>query len=133
MAVIDTYRLHSSPAAYMPNIIAWAINGCAFPEDRPALFNYVSSVFPTVPRAAVEQLLTKAVPYTVEGDAVVFSVEATAPAMPELTCRKCDAVNPLVYFAPVTIEAKGTCVCFDCAKARQWLDANGDLRPDIQL
>lgn len=65
-----------------------------------------------------------------------FRAELATPAvlaLPQLTCRKCSADNPAVYFAPVTMDGKGTCVCFDCAKARHWLDQNGDLRPGIEL
>lgn len=69
------HRLGSSPAVYMPGLIAWAINGYAFERDRPQLMDVIGGTFPTVPKEALEQLLTKAVPYTVEGETVVFSVE----------------------------------------------------------
>ncbi|WP_179209261.1 hypothetical protein [Haematobacter genomosp. 1] len=133
MADSTTYRLQSSPACHTPGVIAWAINGYAFEADRPQITRYIADVFPSVPRQAVEQLLTKAVPFTIEDEAVVFTVEETAPVMPTLTCRKCSVVNPLVYFGPVTVDGVGTCVCFACAKARLWLDQNGDLRHDIQV
>lgn len=53
--------------------------------------------------------------------------------LPRLVCRKCGRTNPPVYFAPVTREGEGSCICFDCADARQWLDRDGTLRPDIEL
>jgi hypothetical protein len=54
-------------------------------------------------------------------------------ALPRLSCRKCGKTNPPVYLAPVTTEAEGSCICLDCAKARQWLDSDGNLRPGIEL
>jgi len=53
--------------------------------------------------------------------------------LPVFECRKCGAANPMVYFAPVVIDAVGTCICFDCAESRLWLDRNGDLRHGIEL
>lgn len=53
--------------------------------------------------------------------------------LPQLTCRKCEAVNPMVYFAPVVVDGAGTCVCFDCAKERNWTTPDGDLRPGVTL
>ena len=70
-----TYRLASSPAVHTPGIIAWAINGYAFERDRPQMLDVICGTFPTVPRPAVEQLLSKAVPFTVEGETLVFTVE----------------------------------------------------------
>jgi hypothetical protein len=52
----------------------------------------------------------------------------------KMTCRKCGVVNPMVSYAPViagTVE--GTCICFNCVKARNWLDVNGDLKSNINL
>lgn len=53
--------------------------------------------------------------------------------LPRLSCRKCGRTNPMAYLAPVVIEAEGTCICQDCAEARQWLDRDGNLRPGIEL
>ena len=51
-----------------------------------------------------------------------------------MTCRKCDAVNPMVYFAPVSVApTPATCICFNCAQARQWLDSDGNLRDGVEL
>lgn len=127
-----TYRLPSDPMVSIPGLIAWAINGYAFPKDRQTMLDVITATFPTLPVEAAEQLLSKAAPYIVEGETVVFTVE-DSPALPQLVCRKCSAENPAVYLAPVTADGKGTCICFDCAKARNWLDQNGDLRPGIEL
>ena len=128
-----TYRLGSSSAVNTSGLIAWAINGYAFSKDRKVMLDVICGTFASVPPEAAEQLLSKAIPYTIEGETVVFTVEDAAPVMPQLTCRKCSAQNPVVYFAPVTVDGKGTCICFDCAKARNWLDQNGDLLPGIEL
>lgn len=53
--------------------------------------------------------------------------------LPSLTCRKCGRSNPPVYLAPVTLEGAGTCICFNCAEARGWLDAAGNLKPEVSL
>lgn len=69
------YRLGSSPAVNTPGVIAWAINGYAFEQDRFQILNLIKSIFPTLSTKAVEQLLSEEVPYTIEGETVVFSVE----------------------------------------------------------
>lgn len=125
-----TYRLHSSPAICTPGIVAWAINGYGFERDREPLLNALSNGFPDVPRPALEGLLSKALPYTVEGETVIFTAPETFPAM---TCRKCGKADPLSYFAPVVVDGTGTCICFDCAEARHWLDRDGNLRPGVEL
>lgn len=53
--------------------------------------------------------------------------------LPRLSCRKCGRTKPPVYFAPVTIEGEGSCICFSCAEARHWLDRDGNLRPGVEL
>ncbi len=130
-----TYHLTSSPAASAPGLIRWAINGYAFPKDQKVILDIICTAFPTVPAEAFEQLLSKAVPFMVEEETetLVFEVEGLPPALPQLACRKCSATNPLIYFAPATVDAIGTCICFDCAKANGWLDADGNLRPGISL
>lgn len=51
-----------------------------------------------------------------------------------MKCRKCEVENPIVYFAPVNVApTPATCICFDCANARQWLDSEGNLKRDVQL
>lgn len=70
-----TYRLKSSEMVHTPGIIAWAINGYAFADDRPKLLDVMCRTFPTIPATAIERLLSEAVPYTVEDEAVVFSVD----------------------------------------------------------
>ena len=69
------YRLGSSPAVNTPGLIAWAINGYAFEDDRPQILTVIENTFPTLPPKAVEQLLTQAVPYKVEGGIVAFTAE----------------------------------------------------------
>lgn len=71
-----THRLGSSAAIHTPGIIAWAINGYAFEADQQSILNCLCGGFPTVPRADFEALLSKAVPYSVEGETVVFEGKA---------------------------------------------------------
>lgn len=54
---------------------------------------------------------------------------------PRMTCRKCPAVNPTVYFAPVMTpdNEDGSCICFNCASGRRWLDQDGNLKPEVSL
>lgn len=74
------YRLGSSTAVYTPGIIAWAINGYAFERDRATMLKVITEAFPGLPVSAARQLLSKAIPYTIEGETVVFSVADTEPA-----------------------------------------------------
>ena len=66
------YTLSSSGLVNTPGLIAWAINGYAFAKDRAAMVNVIVGTFPQLPKPAIKQLLSKAVPYTVEGDTIVF-------------------------------------------------------------
>ena len=50
----------------------------------------------------------------------------------DMTCRKCDAINPMVFFAPIPV-APYSCICFDCAKSRGWTDSDGNLKEGIEL
>ena len=72
---MTTYRLGSSPIAHTPGLIAWAINGYAFEDDRDQMRKVITDTFSTVPAEAIEQLLAESVPYTIDGETVVFSVE----------------------------------------------------------
>ncbi len=68
-----TYRLVSSPAVHTPGIVAWAINGYHFEDDRPQLRKVIVETY-SLPESAADQLLSKSVPYTVEGETVVFTI-----------------------------------------------------------
>lgn len=72
-AEMTTYRLGSSPAIMTPGFIAWAINGYAFEDDREQLLDTVSGGWPSIPREALDQLLSKKVPYQIDGETVVFT------------------------------------------------------------
>jgi hypothetical protein len=47
-------------------------------------------------------------------------------------CRKCNTANPMVFFAPINV-APYSCICFDCAKSRNWLDQDGNLAKGVEL
>lgn len=65
------YRLGSSDIVGAPGFIAWAINGYHFEDDRPGLLRIVSQTW-RLPEDATHALLSKAVPYSIENEAVVF-------------------------------------------------------------
>lgn len=76
---MTTYRLGSSPAVHTPGIIAWAINGYHFEDDRPQLRKVIVDTY-SLPETAADQLLSKSVPYSIEGETVIFTVnEDTEP------------------------------------------------------
>lgn len=66
-----TYRLGSNAMVHTPGIVAWAINGASFKRDRQQMVKVIASY--GVPTKAALALVTKQVPYTVEGDVVVFT------------------------------------------------------------
>jgi len=66
-----TYRLGSNEMVHTPGIVAWAVNGAAFKRDLPKMVEIIASY--GVPTEAARALVTKKVPYKVEGDAVVFT------------------------------------------------------------
>lgn len=69
---MTTYRLASNGLCHTPGILAWAINGYAFPRDRARL----TAVFVDgygLPKPAAKALLSGDAPHTIEGDSVVFT------------------------------------------------------------
>lgn len=70
--VKKTYRLASAAWVYTPNVVRWAIAGYWHEPDRETIMNVLRGW--DLPDHAIEALLTKKVPYTVEeGDVVVFT------------------------------------------------------------
>jgi hypothetical protein len=67
-----TYRLGSAPMVHAPGLVAWAINGYAHKADRATMETIISDSW-SIPIGPTRALLSKAVPYTVDGDAVVFA------------------------------------------------------------
>lgn len=56
------------------------------------------------------------------------------PKFHKITCRKCATVNPMVYLAVVVInDTESTCVCFDCANAKGFLDRDGNIKEGYEL
>lgn len=80
---MQIFKLQSSALVYAPGVVAWAINGFHFKNDRPALLRCISEGW-NVPQDAARALLIKAVSYHLEGESgmesVVFSFESVAPA-----------------------------------------------------
>ncbi|WP_338811263.1 hypothetical protein V2V90_23400 (plasmid) [Agrobacterium leguminum] len=72
-----TYRLGSSEMVYAPGVIAWAINGYAFENDRKVLLSLVSETW-SLPEATAHRLLSREITYTIEGEAVVLTDSTNA-------------------------------------------------------
>jgi hypothetical protein len=70
---MKTYRLGSSENISAPGMVTWAINGAHFKKDRAQMVRVIARGW-NVPDDAARALVTKQVPYTIENDAVVFSV-----------------------------------------------------------
>jgi len=73
---MKTYRLGSSPMIHSPGVIAWAINGAKFKRDRANMVKIITKGW-GVPPDVAEALLLGKVPYTIEDEVVVFSVEGS--------------------------------------------------------
>jgi len=70
---MTTYRLGSAPMIHTPGMVRWAVNGYAFQSDRKYLTNIFTEGW-GIPADAAKKLLSGRVPYTVEGETVVFDV-----------------------------------------------------------
>lgn len=69
------YRLGSNELIHSPGVVAWAINGYAFERDRGVLRRVIVDGWTGIPDNAAHQLLSGSVPYAIEGDTVVFTIE----------------------------------------------------------
>lgn len=67
-----TYRLASAEFVSAPGLIRWAINGAKFEKDRAQMIDVVAQTW-SVPPDAAEALLTEQVPFSIEGETVVFA------------------------------------------------------------
>lgn len=68
-----TWRLQSGNGINAVNMVKWAIEGYAFEEDRTTLENAMMC-WEGPSRQDYQGLLSGRIPYTVDGDTVVFSV-----------------------------------------------------------
>jgi hypothetical protein len=66
------YRLGSAEFVHAPGLVAWAINGAHFRDDRAAMINVIEKTW-SIPHVAAFALVTGEVPYTVDGETVVFT------------------------------------------------------------
>ena len=67
---MNTYRLASAAFVHAPGLIAWAINGAAFPKDRAAMVRIVRETW-NLPEHVAYDIVTEELPYTLDGDTVV--------------------------------------------------------------
>jgi hypothetical protein len=68
---MNTYRLLSTPMVHTPGIVAWAINAYRFPKDRKVIRKVMES-YPGLPAEIIDGLLSKVIPYKVEGETVII-------------------------------------------------------------
>jgi hypothetical protein len=67
-------------------------------------------------------------------------------SFPPVECRKCGAINPLVYFSPVYVagmnaitgkreagQGKASCICIPCAIRAGFADKQGNIREGVTL
>lgn len=59
---------------HTPGLLAWAINGAKFEEDRPAMVKVFEETY-RLPTRIAEGLVTGRIAYTVEGETVVFEAD----------------------------------------------------------
>lgn len=71
---MPTYRLGSSPLVHAPGLVAWAINAYAFPRDHEITLRVVTETWPGFPAQHAWLMLTKTLPYTINGETVIFAV-----------------------------------------------------------
>ncbi|WP_189349941.1 hypothetical protein [Mesorhizobium sp. M1E.F.Ca.ET.045.02.1.1] len=84
---MPTYRLGSSPLVHAPGLIKWAINAYAFPRDRAVILRVVTETWPGLPEEHAILLLSRALAYKLDDDAVVLEIlENTATAAPAEPC-----------------------------------------------
>lgn len=75
-------RLLSAEMVHTPGLMAWAVNGYKFPRDRKALRRVIGETYRLTDKC-VDDLLSGRVPYTVDGDVVVFEYPAGQAKRPE--------------------------------------------------
>ena len=68
---MKTYRLGSAEFVHAPGLIRWAINGAKFKKDRRTVTNVVAQTW-NIPMSAALALTTEKVPFTLDGETVVF-------------------------------------------------------------
>lgn len=67
-----TYRLGSSGFVHAPGIVAYAVNGYVFKSDRAKMVKLIADCW-SIPLDASAALLSKASPYHLDGETVVFT------------------------------------------------------------
>jgi hypothetical protein len=72
MRLVKTYRLGSTEFVSAPGMVKWAINGAKFRKDRDAMIKVIAETW-NVPRPAAFALVTGEVPFTLDGETVVFT------------------------------------------------------------
>lgn len=87
---MPTYNLGSSPLVHAPGLVAWAINAYAFPRDRKITLRIVTETWPSFPAEYARLLLTRTLPYRVDGETVVFAVPEDFTSMAASTRQEAE-------------------------------------------
>lgn len=69
------YRMLSTPMVHTPGLLAWAMNGYQFEEDREHMLRVMTSTFEAIPPGVMHKLLAGEIPFQVEDENVIFEVE----------------------------------------------------------
>lgn len=118
-----SYRLQSSAMVHTPGLIVWAINGYAFDKDRMTILKAMADTLPGVPVPALQQLLSKSVPYRVEDDAVVFTADSPSPCERFNTLCAGDTLERFVWFELLACrndDSEGSVVQCEASRAGFW-------------
>ena len=70
--VTKVYKLGSSPLVHAPGILAWAINGFAFEDDREAILGIMMATWKGIPKDVMAGVLSKRITYKVDGTTVLI-------------------------------------------------------------
>lgn len=72
MSAKASYTLQSAGFVYAPGVVAWAINGYHFKNNRKAMLRVIIDGWPGVKPEAAKALLSGAIAYRIENDSVCF-------------------------------------------------------------
>lgn len=71
---MPAYKLGSSQLVHAPGLVAWAINGYAFPRDRSVILRTIVETWPTLPDHHARLLLSGEHSYAIEGGTDLFTL-----------------------------------------------------------
>ena len=69
------YRMLSTPMVHTPGLLAWAMNGYQFEEDREHMLRIMTSTFEAIPPGVMHNLLAGEIRFQIEDETVIFQAE----------------------------------------------------------